>query len=169
MLISLNASIILRRGDKRRSLPLQDYFLDYGKQDRAPGEFVEQIVVPRAKSTDLNAAYKISKRRDEDISSVAVGIRVRIHAKTIEQASIAFGGMAATPKRASAAEAALVGQIWGRECFEAAARKLADDFAPLTDWRASSDYRMLVAQNLLRRFFLENDAETTAPIQLAVA
>jgi xanthine dehydrogenase small subunit len=82
---------------------------------------------------------------------------------------IAMGGMAATPKRASAAEAALNGQPWSQESFEAAATALSQDFSPLTDWRASSDYRMLTAQNLLRRFFLEHDAQTDTPVQLACA
>ena len=118
---------------------------------------------------DLNAAYKISKRRDEDISSVAAGIHMTVKDGTISNARIAFGGMAATPKRAAAAEAALNGQSWSRESFEAAAEALAEDFSPLTDWRASSDYRMLSAQNLLRRFYLENDAQTDAPVQLACA
>ena len=74
--------------------------------------------------------------------------------------------MAATPKRAKAAETALNGQRWTRENFEAAAAALAEDFEPLTDWRASSQYRKLTAQNLLRRFYLEQDAQSTAPVQL---
>ena len=84
----------------------------------------------------------------------------------ISNARIAFGGMAATPKRATAAEAALNGQHWTRENFEAAAAALAEDFEPLTDWRASAAYRKLSAQNLLRRFYLEQDAQSAAPVQL---
>ncbi|MCK0150142.1 xanthine dehydrogenase small subunit [Marivita sp. S6314] len=169
VLIALGAEITLRRGDTRRTLPLQDYFIDYGKQDRAPGEFVESIQVPLPGPNDLDAAYKISKRRDEDISSVAVGIHMSVTDGVISNTRIAFGGMAATPKRATAAEAALNGQRWTRDSFEAAADALAEDFSPLTDWRASSEYRMLSAQNLLRRFFLEQDAQTDAPVQLAIA
>ena len=84
-------------------------------------------------------------------------------------ANASIGGMAATPKRASAAEAALNGQPWSHESFEKAAAALARDFQPLSDWRASAEYRMLSAQNLLRRFFLEQDAHTEAPVQLAHA
>ncbi|MDK3074461.1 xanthine dehydrogenase small subunit [Sedimentitalea sp. JM2-8] len=169
VLIALGAEITLRRGAERRALPLQDFFIDYGKQDRAPGEFVESIRVPLPGADDLNAAYKISKRRDEDISSVAAGIRMTVRDGRISGARIAFGGMAATPKRATAAETALNGQPWARGSFEAAARALAGDFTPLTDWRASADYRMRAARNLLRRFYLEHDAETDAQVQLAIA
>jgi len=169
VLIALGADITLRRGSKSRTLPLADFFIDYGKQDRQPDEFVESIRVSLPGPDDLDAAYKISKRRDEDISSVAAGIHMTVTDGTISNARIAFGGMAATPKRASAAEAALNGQPWTRASFDAAARTLAEDFKPLTDWRASSEYRMLTAQNLLRRFFLENDAQTDSPAQLACA
>jgi xanthine dehydrogenase small subunit len=169
VLIALGAEITLRRGTDRRTLPLQDFFIDYGKQDRAAGEFVETIRVPLPGPDDLNAAYKISKRRDEDISSVASGIRITVENGIISGARLAFGGMAATPKRATSAETALNGAPFTRASFEAAARALSDDFTPLTDWRASADYRMRSARNLLRRFFLEHDADTDAPVQLAIA
>lgn len=169
VLIALDAEITLRRGAERRTLPLQEFFVDYGKQDRAPGEFVEHIRVPLPGADVLNAAYKISKRRDEDISSVAAGIRMTVRDGRITDARIAFGGMAATPKRAAAAEAALNGQPWARDSFEAAVQALSSDFTPLTDWRASSEYRMSAARNLLRRFYLEHDAETNCPVQLAIA
>lgn len=169
VLIALGAEITLRRGSDRRVLLLEDFFIDYGKQDRAPGEFVESIRVPLPGTNDLNSAYKISKRRDEDISSVAVGINVAVKDGTVTGCRIAFGGMAATPKRAAAAERALIGSVWSEASFDAAATALTEDFKPLSDWRASSEYRMLSAQNLLRRFFLEHDAATSAPIQLASA
>lgn len=169
VLIALGAEITLRLGAKRRDMLLQDFFIDYGKQDRVPGEFVEAIRVPLRPANDRNAAYKISKRRDEDISSVAVGINVTLTDRTITGCRIAFGGMATTPKRATAAENALLGKLWSDANFENAAAALKEDFNPLSDWRASSDYRMLSAQNLLHRFFLENDDATTSPIQLTTA
>ncbi len=169
VLIALGAHITLRRSDVRRVLPLETFFIDYGKQDRAAGEFVESIRVPLPAPGQIDAAYKISKRRDEDISSVAAGISVTRDGDTIADVRIAFGGMAATPKRAAQAEAALRGATWSEAAFEQAAQALAQDFAPLSDWRASADYRMLAAQNLLRRFFLEHDDATTAPVQLATA
>ncbi|MBO6899438.1 MAG: xanthine dehydrogenase small subunit [Shimia sp.] len=159
VLIALGASITLRKGATRRVLPLEEFFIAYGKQDRAAGEFVESITIPRF-STGHHAAYKISKRRNEDISSVAVGMNVQVENGMITAAVLAFGGMAATPKRASAAEAALVGQPWSEATLVAAADKLPDDFQPLTDMRATSDYRMKVAQNLFRRFWHETNGDT---------
>ncbi|MEY8099271.1 xanthine dehydrogenase small subunit [Falsihalocynthiibacter sp. S25ZX9] len=169
VLIALNAEVTLRRGRVTRTLPLQDFFIDYGKQDREAGDFVQSVRVPRPKAGQTDAAYKISKRRDEDISSVAVGISVDVSDGIITDCRIAFGGMAATPKRGAHTEAALRGKPWDAAAFEAAAEALSQDFAPLTDWRASKEYRMISARNLLRRFFLENDAATTTPVQLVTA
>ena len=162
-LIALNATLTLRRGAARRTLPLEEFFIDYGKQDRAPGEFVESVFVPRPAPGTLNAAYKVSKRRDEDISAVACGFHVALEGGTVATARLAYGGMAATPKRARAAEAALVGRPWTLETVTAASTAMAEDFAPLSDWRASAEYRAMVAQNLLRRFFLETAGE---PVRL---
>lgn len=152
-LIALGAGITLRKGETRREVPLEEFFIAYGKQDRAPGEFVEAITVPRTKPGTLHAAYKISKRRDEDISSVAAGFNLTVDNGTITGARIAFGGMAATPKRAKAAEAALIGRAFCEASLATAAEELPRDFTPLSDWRASAEYRMLVAKNLFRRFY----------------
>ena len=157
VLIALGAEITLRRGDARRVLPLENFFIEYGKQDRAPGEFVESIRIPRAAGA-LHAAYKISKRRDEDISSVAAAFNVSVQNGAVTAARIALGGMAGVPKRAKRAEEALVGQPFSEAAFIVAAAELPKEFEPLTDWRASAEYRMRVAQNLFRRFYLENSA-----------
>jgi len=162
-LIALGATVTLRKGAERRTLPLEAYFIAYGKQDRRPGEFVESVFIPRPAPGTLNAAYKITKRRDEDISAVACGFHVALANGTVETARLAFGGMAATPKRAEAVEAALVGKPWTLETVSRAEAALAEDFAPITDWRASADYRARVARNLLRRFYLESTGE---PVQL---
>jgi xanthine dehydrogenase small subunit len=163
-LIALGATVTLRKGAARRTLPLEAFFIAYGKQDRAPGEFVESLFVPRPATGTLNAAYKITKRRDEDISAVACGFHVALKDGTVETARLAFGGMAATPKRAAGAEAALVGQPWTLATVVRAEAALAGDFQPITDWRASADYRGLAARNLLRRFYLESTGE---PVRLA--
>jgi xanthine dehydrogenase small subunit len=155
-LIALGATVTLRHGARRRVLPLEAFFVAYGRQDRAPGEFVERITVPRPGPGQIDATYKISKRRDEDISSVAAAFSLTVEEGRIAGARIAFGGMAATPKRAAAAEAALVGQPWSEASLIAAAERLGEDFTPLSDWRASAEYRMLVARNLFRRFWLDH-------------
>ncbi|ABF65436.1 molybdopterin dehydrogenase FAD-binding [Ruegeria sp. TM1040] len=169
VLIALGAEVVLQSARGSRVLPLEDFFIDYGKQDREAGDFVAAIRIPRAKPGQMDAAYKISKRRDEDISSVAAGISVCVTDGVITTARIAFGGMAATPKRAATAEAALVGQPFAAASFDAAAVALGQDFTPLSDWRASADYRMTVAANLLRRFYLEQDSTQGAPVRLAIA
>jgi xanthine dehydrogenase small subunit len=155
-LIALGATVTLRKGGERRTLPLEDFFIAYGKQDRQPGEFVEQVFVPALPEDAHFACYKISKRRDEDISSLCGAFRVELAADgTVAVAVIAYGGMAATPKRAKAVEAALIGKPWNSASVEAAVAEYPSDYQPLSDMRASAEYRMLVAQNLLRRFFLE--------------
>lgn len=162
VLIALGAELVLRKGRERRAMPLEAYFLDYGRQDRAPGEFVEGVRVPVPAEDARLGFYKVSKRRDEDISSVCAGLMVRVRAGYIEEARLAFGGMAATPKRAEAAEAALRGRAWGEPAFEAAGEALEKDFTPISDWRASAEYRALVARNLLKRFYLDQSG-TVSP------
>ena len=164
LLIALGARIALRKGDARREVALQDFFIDYGKQDRAPGEFVEEIIIPTRPNARL-AAYKISKRRDSDITAVAAGFCLSVENGLITEARIAFGGMAATPKRAAKAEAALQGKPFAADSFDAAAKAVAEDFQPLSDWRASAEYRQAVAANLFRRFWLEQ-SEPDLPVRL---
>ncbi|MBN7762047.1 xanthine dehydrogenase small subunit [Nitratireductor aquibiodomus] len=154
-LIALGATLTLRRGSARRTIPLEDFFIDYGKQDRAPGEFVEAVHVPVPDAASRFAVWKISKRRDEDITAVLGAFDLRIADGRVEAARIAYGGMAATPKRAKAVEAALTGKAWTQETVEAALSAYDGDFQPISDMRASADYRMMAAKNLLRRYFLE--------------
>jgi xanthine dehydrogenase small subunit len=155
-LIALDARLTLRRGVERREIPLEDFFVAYGKQDRAPGEFVESVFVPALSADDHFACYKLSKRFDQDISAVMGAFLVRLVGGKVKAARLAFGGMAATPKRAAKAEVALVGNAFDKATVERAVSALAEDFTPLTDMRASAGYRLKAAQNLLRRFHLEN-------------
>ena len=159
-LIGLGAKVLLRKGKIRRSVAIEDYFIEYGKQDRSPGEFVEAIQIPYLGADDLYGVYKISKRLDEDISSVCGAFRMGLDERgRVNSAVIAFGGMAGTPKRAKAVERALTGAVWDEGTIEKAIAAFSDDFVPLTDWRASAEYRLLVAKNLLRRFYLETGGE----------
>ncbi|MEM9225743.1 MAG: xanthine dehydrogenase small subunit, partial [Pseudomonadota bacterium] len=159
-LIALDAELVLNRGGARRTVKLEDFFIDYGKQDRAPGEFVETVRVPLARDGEVFRTYKISKRFDQDISAVCGAFRLRCEGDEIVSARVAYGGMAATPKRAPACEAALTGQRWSIETFDAAADALAQDYAPITDMRASDAYRMASASNLVRRLGLEREPGT---------
>lgn len=158
LLIALGAQIALRQGNTLRVLPLQDYFLDYKVTARQDAEFIEKIIVPRAKANQAFRAYKVSKRLDDDISAVCAAFNLSIEGGVVRDACIAFGGMAAIPKRASACEAALLGSAWNQDAIERACAALAEDFTPLSDFRASKEYRLLTAQNLLRKFFLEQQS-----------
>ena len=165
-LIALGATLTLRKGGFRRSMPLEDFFIDYGKQDRAKGEFVETVHVPAPKPGAIFAIHKISKRRDEDITAVLGAFQIVVENGQVVSACIAYGGMAATPKRAKNVEAALVGKAWTAQAVEQAMAAYPSDFTPLSDMRASADYRMLVAKNLLMRVYLESTG-TTAPITVS--
>ena len=156
-LIAAGATLVLRKGAIRRELPLEDYFLAYGKQDRRPGEFVEAVVIPKIPADRVFRLYKLSKRFDQDISAVCAGISIGVEAGRVTDARIAFGGMAATPKRAAACEAALVGQPWTEAAVRAAAEALAQDFQPIDDMRASAAYRLQAAKNLLLRAWAESE------------
>ena len=166
-LIALGATLHLRRGQARRSLPLEDFFIDYGRQDLAAGEFVTAIDVPRLKSGEVFRCYKISKRFDQDISALLGAFRFTLEGRRVVAARVAFGGMAATPKRAAAAEAALTGlRLEERHDWDAACAALASDFQPIDDMRGSARYRLETAQALLRKALHEAGGEASAATRL---
>lgn len=165
--IALGSRLTLRKGTVRRTILLEEFFVAYGKQDRQPGEFVEAVHVPVPAEGDHFATYKVTKRRDEDITAALGAFHLTLAADgTVARVRIAYGGMAATPKRAAAVEAALAGKPWTEATIEAALDAYAQDFTPLTDMRASAEYRMLAARNLLRRFFAETQGGSE-PIQVS--
>ncbi|MEO0829264.1 MAG: xanthine dehydrogenase small subunit, partial [Pseudomonadota bacterium] len=135
-LIALGATLHLRKGAARRDLPLEDVFIAYGEQDRSPGEFVEALTVPD--HHDTLRVYKLSKRFDQDISSVCGAFLIGVEGGRVARARIAFGGMAGTPKRATAVEAALVGTDWTEAGITPALDAFAQDFQPIDDMRASA-------------------------------
>jgi xanthine dehydrogenase small subunit len=155
-LIALGATLDLRLGTHTRSVALEDFFIAYRKQDRAPGEVVTAVHVEALDAHSAFRAYKVSKRFDEDISAVLAAFRFSLDGRRISAARIAFGGMAGTPARARQTEAACTGLDlddpagWGP-----AIAALAKDYSPLDDLRASARYRSLVAANLLRKALLE--------------
>ncbi len=163
-LIALGATLHLRHGDKSREMPLEDFFLDYGKQDRSKGELVTGVTIPKH-APDLRC-YKISKRFDQDISAVCGCFNITAVNGAVADARIAFGGMAGTPHRASAVERALTGKPWDRETVENAIAAFATDYTPMSDMRASAGYRLKTAQNLLRRYFEDRAAQTTSMLEV---
>lgn len=152
-LIALGATVTLRSQRGRRTLPLEAFFLDYGRQDRSPDEFVESLFVPRPDRDDIVHISKLSKRFDSDISAVCGAFRLTVREGVVQAARIAFGGMAATPRRALLAEAALTGQPFTAATIATAAEALRADFSPLSDVRGSAAYRRDAAANLIWRLW----------------
>lgn len=163
-LIALGATLHLRRGSDRRTLPIEDFFLEYGKQDRREGEFVESVTLPLRE--DRLKVYKLSKRFDQDISAVLGAFDIKVADGQIKDARIAFGGMAGIPKRASHVENALRGEAWSDETIANAWSSWEKDFAPMSDMRASADYRLNAARNMLTRYFLEDLGAATSVLEV---
>jgi xanthine dehydrogenase small subunit len=161
-LIVMGATLVLRKGKHAREVPLDGFYPAYQKTMLAPGEFVERIRVPHRPPGTLLRTFKISKRFDQDISAVCGAFQLRVDRGRVAEARIAYGGMAATPKRAPGAEHALVGRDWSESAVRAAMAALGEDYAPLTDMRASSGYRKSVARNLLYTFWLETSGTRAA-------
>jgi xanthine dehydrogenase small subunit len=149
-LIALGATLHLRLGNETRSMPLENYFIAYGKQDRKAGELVWQVDVPKPRPNQVFKCYKISKRFDDDISAVMGAFLFTIENELIISTRIAFGGMAATPKRALQTEAKLKGKT-----LQEAQLIALEDYAPLSDMRASAEYRTEIANALLHKAVME--------------
>jgi xanthine dehydrogenase small subunit len=164
-LIALGSRLVLRGSEGERELALEDFYLGYQQKDLRPGEFVQGLRVPLPRPNLAFRTYKLAKRFDQDISAVCAAFALELDGDVIRSARIAFGGMAATPKRAARAESALAGRPWTEENMKAAMAALPEDYAPLSDMRASGAYRMRTAQNLLRRFWLETRLENPLPAQ----
>jgi xanthine dehydrogenase small subunit len=158
-LIALGSEVVLQGAGGERTLALEDLYLGYQKKDLRPDEFVRAVRVPLPRAGVAFRTYKLAKRFDQDISAVCAAFAFTFDGGVIRSARIAFGGMAATPQRAAHTEALLAGRAWNDATVTAAMAALADDYAPLSDMRASSAYRMQAAQNLLRRFWYETRSD----------
>ncbi|MDM0022831.1 xanthine dehydrogenase small subunit [Variovorax saccharolyticus] len=158
VLMALGASLVLRCGSGKREVSLDMFYTGYQRNVLAPGEFIERIRIPLRVAGSHLRAYKISKRFDQDISALCAAFAIRVEGGRVAHARIAFGGMAAVPRRALRCEAALTGKAWGNDAVQAGMEALALDFEPIDDMRATSGYRRLVAQNLLYKCLLETTA-----------
>jgi xanthine dehydrogenase small subunit len=157
--LSLGAELVLlsKRGERR--LPIDRFFESYRKTVLEPDEIVAFVDLPRPPASARLGAYKVSKRRELDISTVAAAFMVRAEGGTVSEVRLAYGGMAATPARARKTEAALLGRPWSEATVLAAAVFLAEDFQPISDHRGSAWFRATLAKNLLHGFFLETALE----------
>ncbi|WP_406365435.1 xanthine dehydrogenase small subunit [Streptomyces sp. NBC_01546] len=158
VLLALEASVVLADADGEREVPLSDYFTGYRQSVRRPGELIRAVRVPLPLSPVVGF-HKIAKRRFDDISSVAVAFALGIEDGIVRKARIGLGGVAATPIRALAAEAALEGKPWAVETVEAAARVLRAQGTPMDDHRASAGYRSaMLGQSLLKLYAQTTEA-----------
>lgn len=164
VLLALNASVVLRRRAETRELPLDDFYTGYQRNVLVPGEFIERVRVPRRSPDSHLRTYKISKRFDQDISALCGAFSLNIVGGLVVDARIAFGGMAAVPKRAVICEAMLIGSAWDETTVRTGMDALAEDFTPIDDMRASKTYRLITAQRLLYKCFVE----TTGGDQISV-
>ncbi|WP_380779914.1 xanthine dehydrogenase small subunit [Sphingomonas sp. R86520] len=167
--IALGATLTVRGIDGRRTIPLDDYFIAYGKQDLRPGEFVESLHIPRPGRDDVIHISKLARRFDSDITAICGAFKLTVRDGQITNARVAFGGMAATPKRAGGCETALVGQPFTLATIQAAMDALRTDYAPLTDVRGSAAYRIEAAANLLLRLWYKAQGETVSVLDLESA
>jgi xanthine dehydrogenase small subunit len=168
-LIALGAEVTLASASSQRTLPLEDFFIAYGRQDLRPGEFVESIWIPRPGADDMYHVSKLSRRFDSDISAVCGAFKLTVRDGRISAARVAFGGMAGTPHRAGACEAALAGAAFARASFEAAAIALQGDYTPLSDGRGSAAYRRQAAANLLLRLWHRANGDAASIHDVAAA
>ena len=154
LLLSLDASISIESFNKKMTIPLKDFFIGYRKTKLKKGQFISSIRIPIFKK-NIFKAYKISKRIDDDISSVCASFNLEIVNKKIKDIKIAYGGMAAIPKRAFYCEKMLLNSSFSEDIILKAQKSLEKDFQPIDDMRASKDYRVEIAKNLLTKCFVE--------------
>lgn len=158
VLLTLDASLDLRHGDSVRNIPLNQFFLDYKKTELKPGEYIARIRIPV--SPHQLRVYKLSKRYGDDISTVLAAINLETNDDgQITKARVALGGMAAIPKRAELCEQALIGSSLDTETLSLAKAAIRQEFKPMSDVRATSEYRLEAACNLLERYFLEQSGQ----------
>lgn len=154
-LIALRAEVTLSNVQRSRRLLLEDLYVGYQKKALQPDEVLVSVSIPKPSPALRFRVYKLSKRFDSDISAVCAAFAIELDGQTVARCRIAFGGMAATPKRAIHAEEKLIGRLWDEAAARSAMDALSQDYAPLTDMRASANYRLSASRNLLYRFFLE--------------
>ncbi|HET7313604.1 xanthine dehydrogenase small subunit [Salinisphaera sp.] len=155
VMIALGARVVLRGADGRREIPLEDLYVDYGKQSRRAGEYVERLRIPKLAADERFRCYKLSKRFDQDISAVCAAFKIRVNDGRVTAIRTGFGGIAAIPARAPDTESVITGQPWTEATIARAEAVLAEEFTPLTDMRATERYRRMTTVRLLRKFFIE--------------
>jgi xanthine dehydrogenase small subunit len=155
VMIALGAQVVLNGPNGPRAMPLEELYIDYGKQNRQPGDYVERLRIPKLQADELFRCYKLSKRFDQDIAAVCAAFKLRIEAGRVAAIRTGFGGIAPIPARAPETEAVIQGQPWSEATVAQAEAALKAEYTPLTDMRATAQYRSTATAHLLRKFFIE--------------
>ncbi|MGH2568494.1 MAG: FAD binding domain-containing protein, partial [Bacteroidota bacterium] len=156
VLMAYNAKVVLQDVDGKREVSLDDYIVGYRKTVRKPDELITAVTIPKMVNGALVRSYKVSKRKDLDISTVSAGFRLELNGgRTVESIKLAYGGMAETTRRASTAEQFLAGKRWERRTVEEAMALIEKEFSPISDARGSAEFRTVAAKNLLLKFWSE--------------
>ena len=155
VLLAYNAVVVLESVEGKRKVPLEQFITGYRTIDIRPNELITRILVPLPEKGTITRAYKISKRKDLDISTVSGGFHLVKRDNRVESLKLWYGGMAAMTKRASRAEEYLTGKIWSRENIEHAMTLIDEEFMPISDARAEKEGRVVMARNLLLKFWSE--------------
>jgi xanthine dehydrogenase small subunit len=165
LLIALGAHIVLMSVRGHRELALEDFYTGYRQNKLATDEVVAWIKVPKPMAGEQLQIYKVSKRFEDDISAVCLGLALHVVDGTVTQVRIGAGGVAATPMRARKTEAALQGKAWTQTTVAEAQKAIREEFTPLSDMRASAAYRREVLGQLLQRFWLQSQGEPLVQLE----
>lgn len=155
VLLAYQAKIELQSIDGKRIVPVNDYFIGYRKTTKRENELITKVILPKQKNNSVVKSYKVSKRKDLDISTVSAGFKINLKNNIVQDIILAYGGMAERPKRAQVTEDYLVGKSWTRDVVEKAMNLIQKDFTPISDVRGSAEYRRTVASNLLLKFWYD--------------
>lgn len=155
ILIAHNASLILKNLTSEREVLLDEYIIGYRKTIQLPDELIVAVRIPKLNNNTIVKSYKISKRKDLDISTVSAGFRLELENNIVKNIKLAYGGMAEKIKRATNVEQFIIGKEWNRKIVEKAMRLFSQDYAPISDARGSAEFRLTAAKNLLLKFWVE--------------
>lgn len=155
VLYAYKAKVILQSSKNERELNIEDFIIGYRKTDLKPDELITSIFIPKPEKDVMIKSYKVSKRKDLDISTVSLASRLVLEKGKVKEIILAYGGMAETPKRAGITEELLIGKEWNRKNIESAMKVLYIEFNPISDARSSAEFRRVVAKNLLMKLYIE--------------
>jgi xanthine dehydrogenase small subunit len=157
VLFAKKAKVILQSSKNKREVDIEDFIRGYRKTDLKDDELITSIFLPKPEKNEIIKSYKISKRKDLDISTVSLSCRLVLNKDKVKEIILAYGGMAETTKRAKKTEEFLTGKEWNRNTIEAAMKILQDEFKPISDARASAEFRKIASSNLLMKMFIEKN------------